>query len=485
MRPSLGAEFKGAVEGRVHSDGRKIFKAVATTPALDRYGEVVLPRGASITNFLKNPVLLEIHNYSKTSIGRVTDIKITDDSMICEFVFSEDQRGKELQAKYEAGDMSAFSIGFNPISKVRLYQPWDDAPTDLSEITVDLPDGTKQTVNLRAYDQIPYVIHNNWDLLELSPVPVPANPEALLIRQANDIVRKAMALDPVSKSFVQEEVEQSLAPALALLEKFNAKFNSDSIKIEGAVPFESTKGVDVPWGSTDARVALIKWAAGAVAVELSVEEMKAKMNWAKFRKAYALLAGPADSYSSYMFLHHTVAEEELVCAWRGLTAAMAALLGDSDIEEKLKGEIYDHLSAHYKDFGKVAPDLKEYADELELGKIKDEPLVADVPTGEVAQPATSVASADQLESSSSASLEGVSELKSVLEGIAKKMTQMVTDVTEEMISLNLKMSMIEDYLSMKKPPVKAFEKPDVKKKEDEVLFEVSPECLGSLEKFVA
>jgi len=475
MRPTLGATFKGVVEGRVHSDGRKIFKAVATTPALDRYGEVVLPRGASIANFLKNPVLLEIHNYSKTSIGRVIDIKITDDSMICEFVFSEDQRGAELQAKYEAGDMSAFSIGFNPISKVRLWQPWDDAPTDLSEITVDLPDGTKQTVNLRAYDQIPYVIHNNWDLLELSPVPVPANPEALLIRQANEIVRKAMALDPVTKSFVQEEVEHSLAPALELLEKFNAKFNTDSLKIDGAVPFAAVKTLDAEWAPTEARLALAKWASS------DSTGSKETMNWAKFRKGFGALDGAPDSFGSYRFLHHTVAETELVTVWRGLTAAMAALLEDGDVEETLKKEVYDHLALHYKDFGKVAPDLKEYSDE-EAQKVVEEPLVAVDPTEEVAQPAASVASATQPEPISAIPTEGVKELRLSIEEIRKMLSRMVAEVSEEMISLNLKMSMIEDYMGRK--PEKAV-KPEVKMKQDEVLFDVSPEVLGTLEKFNA
>ena len=484
MRPTLGATFKGAVEGRKHTDGRKLFKAIATTPALDRYGEVVLPKGAMLDNFMKNPVLLEIHNYAKTSVGQVTKIDVTEKEMICEFVFSTCARGQELQTKYEAGDMSAFSIGFDPQNKVRLWFPWDDAPQDLTEVTVDLPDGTKQSVDLRGYDQIPYVIHTKWDLLELSPVPVPANPEAILIRQAHEIVRKAMELDPVTKSFVQEEVEQSLAPALELLEKFNAKFNTDTIKVDGAVPFVSTKGVDVEWNGTEVRLTLAKWASN------DGTGSKETINWAKFRKGFGSLEGAVDSFGSYRFLHHTLSEDSLVVVWRGLTAAMAALLEDGDVKGELKQDIYDHLSLHYTDFGKTAPEL--YAGENseaktftaeELKAIADEPLVAAVvATGEVAQPAASVDASAQIEEAKTIPAEGVSELRLSIEEIRKMLSRMVTEVSEEMISLNLKMSMIEDYLAKK--PVKA-EKPEVKAtKEDEVLFEVAPECLESLAKFV-
>jgi hypothetical protein len=480
MRPVLGATFKGVVEGKKHTDGRKIFRAIATTPALDRYGEVVLPKGAVLDNFLKNPVLLEIHNYARTSVGQILSIEVTEKEMIVDFVFSTCARGMELQQKYEVGDMSAFSIGFDPLSKIRLWFPWDDPPQDLTEITVDLPDGTKQSVDLRGYDQIPYVIHTKWDLLELSPVPVPANPEALLIRQANDIIRKAMALDPVSKSFVQEEIEHSLAPALAMLEKFNAKFADDTLKVDGPVPFESMKGVDPEWNGADVRANLVRWAAGDVT---SADDVKEKMNWAKYRKAFALLEGPVDTLSSYKFLHHTLEEGNLVVAWRGLKAAMTALLEDGEIEESTKGEVYKHLSQHYEDFGKEAPELKTYtADELK--ELEAAPLVVDEPTGEVAQPATSVASAEPVGTVLEAAPDDeVKQIRSVVDEIHKKVSRMLTEVTEEMILVNVKMGMIENHLAKKSE--KSAPKPEVKKTDEEdVLFEVSPELLGRLKTFV-
>jgi hypothetical protein len=84
-----------------------------------------------------------------------------------------------------------------------------------------------------------------------------------------------------------------------------------------------------------------------------------------------------------------------------------------------------------------------------------------------------------------APVEGLTELRSVVDGIAKNVSRLLTEVTEEVISLNFKMSLIEDYLGKKAPEKKSGFKPEVKTTpKDEVLFEVSPELLGQLERFV-
>ena len=63
--------------------------------------------------------------------------------------------------------------------------------------------------------------------------------------------------------------------------------------------------------------------------------------------------------------HHQVKDSELCVVWRGLTDAMADLLGDPSLYQDAE-KVYQHLAAHYVDFGKTAPEFgKEYtADEL-------------------------------------------------------------------------------------------------------------------------
>jgi phage head maturation protease len=374
MRQFVEMSVKGVLDDKKHTDGRKIYRGVATTPALDRYGEVVLPKGAVLTNFLANPVLLEIHDYQKSSIGQVVNIEVREAEMIFDFVFSTDQRGSELEKKYADGDMRAFSIGFRPKGMIDLWSPWDDEP-DVTEVKVALPDGTEQIIDVSKYEQVPYRIYNKWDLLEISPVAVPANPEALLMREAGEIVRRAIEENPMARSFVQEEVGSILGPAMKLLEEFQSKFaDGFTLKGMGAVPTHSTPIVEAEkWSGSDARADLAKWASKDGSGD------KEKMNWAKYRKGFAWFdSKTAESFASYLLPHHQVKDGELVAVWKGVTVAMAMLLGDrGGIEAEDKEKVYKHLARHYTDAGKDAPKFnKEYTGD-ELKALAEEPLTVE------------------------------------------------------------------------------------------------------------
>jgi len=51
----LPFQFKSVKDG--------VYTAVASSDALDRDKEVLIPLGAVLDNFMKNPVMLYIHNY--------------------------------------------------------------------------------------------------------------------------------------------------------------------------------------------------------------------------------------------------------------------------------------------------------------------------------------------------------------------------------------------------------------------------------------
>jgi len=358
-----------ATELRKHTDGRTLYKAIATTPALDRYGEVVLPKGAVLENFMKNPVLLDGHNYSISSVGHVVNLAVDEAQMTFDFVFSTDTRGQELEQKFVAGDMNAFSIGFKPKAKVDIWMPWDEQP-EVKEITVQYPDGTEGVVDLRGYEHVPYTVYNKWELLEISPVAVPANPEALLMRQAEEIVRRVAERNPVMKSFVQDELALKLGPVMKLLEQFSETFDGEEMKFEGAVALHSTPVEQGSWSGANARTALAKWASK------NGTGKKDDMNWSKYSKGFAWFdSKAADSFGAYKLPHHTVKDGALIAIWKGVTAAMAALLGArGGVDLDSKSAVYAHLAKHYKDFDKEAPEMKEYSDE-ELKAIEDEPFV--------------------------------------------------------------------------------------------------------------
>jgi hypothetical protein len=78
-----------------------------------------------------------------------------------------------------------------------------------------------------------------------------------------------------------------------------------------------------------------------------------------------------DVKSSYKLPHHHASGNHAV-VWRGVAAAMAALLGARggvDIPDSDKEGVYNHLAKHYKDFDKEPPEFhKEYKDDDEIYK---------------------------------------------------------------------------------------------------------------------
>lgn len=499
MQKSFELQVRGVTEEkqRAHADGRKIFRAVATTPALDRYGEVVLPKGALLDNFIgknANPVLLEIHNFQKTSIGQVLAVEVTEKEMTFDFVFSTSTRGAEMQAQYEAGDMRAFSIGFKPKAQVDLWSWWDDEP-DVKEITVSYPDGSEGVVDLRGYEKVPYTVYNKWELLEISCVPVPANPEALLLnattalmREAEEIVRRAGSYSPVMRSFVQEDMK-GIAPVMRQLAQFLGKYESGELGVTGRVAPHETVVEDSPEKLAAAKVALARWASS------DGRGQKDTINWAKYSKGFLSFdVEKADVLSHYKFLHHTVKDGTLVAVWRMVTAAMAATLSAQETmsAEDVQAD-YDHLAAHYRAAGHEPPALKAYTED-ELKAIEEQPFTIDKAEGEVAQPATSSGVEGEAVTASDApeAAELFSTAKATLDlvkSLSAKMATLETEVGAAIVELNICVANLLDEMGSK-PQKKSIEK-SVQKEvlppaEDQTkAFEVAESTLTDLEKFVA
>lgn len=124
----------------VSGDGE--FEVVATTEGVDRDGEVIKVSGWDFTNFQKSPVLLWGHDYGSLPIGAVTDIRVEGTSVIARGVFARSEFAQEVRALYDDGFLKTVSVGFIPHER------------------------TGATIT-------------KAELLELSFVSVPANPDAL------------------------------------------------------------------------------------------------------------------------------------------------------------------------------------------------------------------------------------------------------------------------------------------------------------------
>jgi len=129
----------------------RTFKVVASTEDSDRSWEIIKASGWDYTNFMKNPVIIANHVYKiENIVGKATSIYVKDNQLIIEWVFSESNPlGKLLADLYEEWMVKTVSVWFIPKSR----------------------------------DESNKRIITNAELLELSFVAVPCNPNALSLDQ--------------------------------------------------------------------------------------------------------------------------------------------------------------------------------------------------------------------------------------------------------------------------------------------------------------
>jgi HK97 family phage prohead protease len=162
---------KQYLQATVKKDGGKIV-FVASDETLDRQGEVISLDSWDLRNFKKNPVLLVDHEYKVENIvGTARNIKIDKDRKALTFepnFHLITQLSQNVAKMVEAGELNTVSVGFMPIYPKK--------------------DGDK--------------VRN--ELLEISFVAVPANPNASMIMNGMTIESLELSI----KSFVDETVEK-------------------------------------------------------------------------------------------------------------------------------------------------------------------------------------------------------------------------------------------------------------------------------------
>ena len=139
-------------------DAERTVTAVISTGAIDRDKEVLLPKGLDTENYMKNPVVMWAHDYSDMPIGKARYIDKKRKEIVAQVEFADSEKANEVYELFKGGFLKAFSVGFI-IKK-------SHAPT---------PDEIKKTPEWAVV----YRVIDEWELLEFSAVPVPANPEAL------------------------------------------------------------------------------------------------------------------------------------------------------------------------------------------------------------------------------------------------------------------------------------------------------------------
>ena len=126
---------------------------VVSTDEVDRHGDTISVEGWRLAAYMRNPVFLWAHNYTRPAIGRAVDLWKEDHRLMAMMEFAPTEFAREVATLYQAGYQKGVSVGFRPLQyDVR----WDRQ--------------TGEALGVHFVEQ---------ELLEISAAPVPANQSAL------------------------------------------------------------------------------------------------------------------------------------------------------------------------------------------------------------------------------------------------------------------------------------------------------------------
>lgn len=144
-----GLEVKATAEADA-----PVIEFVASDDTLDRYDEVIVAQGWELTNYQRNPVFQNSHKYGDVifTLGKALATSIRGNALVqrIEFAVAINPVAKLAYELYKGGFLNAVSVGFIPLE-------WED--------------GGGATAYRRKFIK--------QELLELSAVSIPANPNAL------------------------------------------------------------------------------------------------------------------------------------------------------------------------------------------------------------------------------------------------------------------------------------------------------------------
>src|SRR5277367_75797 len=311
IRARVKALDFGAIEKiKKAKDDNGTFDVIISTEDLDRAGEIVRQNGWEMANYKNNPIVLWGHDYYSLPIG------------VCLETYKTEVHG--VPATGAKGVFYPSEI--NPLAQQvrRMYE---------FGVKNNIGVGCTTSVGFipKEFDEDNQRIITRAELLEFSFVPVPAN----------------QGVGPAQgRAFTFEE-----ARTLGLY--------MSGLRAKG-VPFMETLGY-VPKNVSDKKAAsTIAWSKPSLSdftdkswedlSDADKREIAGHFAWAK--------ENPAASFGDLKLPHHRA--EDGAAVWNGVKAAMGALMGARggvDVEGDRKA-VYDHLAAHYRQFGEEAPEFK-------------------------------------------------------------------------------------------------------------------------------
>lgn len=226
-----------AVEIKAIDEKTHRVQAVASSGTIDRDEEIILGTAWSLERFKSNPVFL--YNHASRSddpqnvLGQVMP-EMRDEKLHGTFDYDVDINPKAAMvfAQVQKGTLRAFSVGFIPKAWVTDYSPREQIDA--------LPEDARKALESGKV----FVVYTNVELVEISQVPVPSNPDALVgaslkafrlkqledemskeitpaVKAAPEVAEVAAELKegPDVAALVESAVAKAMAPVLEALAK--------------------------------------------------------------------------------------------------------------------------------------------------------------------------------------------------------------------------------------------------------------------------
>jgi HK97 family phage prohead protease len=283
-------------EANAQPDAEAPLRFIASTEEPGRDGLIIRADAWRLDNYRRNPVVLWAHSYDAPPIGRA-DVNVEDNRLVATVTFDRsDPFAQSIERKYRDGFLHAVSVGWETLD----MQPADEKSPARAIVT-------------------------SADLLDISAVPVPGDPNALIARQRAALA--ALSRDLAEFAAASEE-PRDVQPAL-----------------RGAIPPHTTEMApeDTPWDGP-------------------AEVAKAPNDPDVLRMMHAWVDDSLDPSlkRAYKLPHHLV-DGRVV--WRGVAAAMARLMQPgTEIPDADRRGVYNHLARHYRQFDREPPEFRTARD---------------------------------------------------------------------------------------------------------------------------
>lgn len=185
--------LRAVVQRNEAGDGKagEPIRFIASTEGIKRDGIDLRANDWYLDNFRKNPVFLWAHDYMGRNLplGRV-DAQISGNQLIADVVFDQDDEfAKQVERKYRAGFLHTVSVG------------WDFIEMDQ---------------------------RRRMDLLDLSGVPVPGDPDAL-IQRAYDTLKELV--DPAGDSDDEDDWAEVSAAMVGVFDRLSEDSDDERQRI--------------------------------------------------------------------------------------------------------------------------------------------------------------------------------------------------------------------------------------------------------------